>query len=123
MFRKTESYTREDISTAVGGGLRDCLSHSGNRVVAICMRKEMNPEAPLVLLVGEGPQKKKYSEILCRDQKNDPVPIFIKQPNGSWKFHGNYKVKNNSVEPALIKRYQSKSGRTDVQMVIHFTEV
>ena len=123
MFKKGSTYTRQDISAAVGGGLQDCISHSNGRVVAICMRPDMNPKAPSVLLVGAGPDKKHYSTILCTDQKNEAVPIFTRRSNSAWKFEGNFRVKSSSVDPNIIAEHQRTSGRTDVQMVIHFVEV
>ncbi len=123
MFQKGIAYTRQHILAAVGGGLQDCLSHSGGRVVAVCLRQDMNPEAPLVMLVGVGPIKRQYSKILCNEQKNDPVPIFIKRSSNAWEFQGNFKVDRSSAELAVIAEHERASGRNDVQMVIRFIEV
>jgi hypothetical protein len=123
MFRKGSSYTRQEISVAVGGGLQDCISHSNGRVVAICVRPEMNPESPLVLLVGKGRDKQHYSKILCTKQRNDSIPVFTRKGRNSWEFEGNFRVKKSSVDSGIIAEHEKTSGRTDVQMVIHFVEV
>lgn len=123
MFKKGSSYTRKDITAVVGGGVQDCISHSKGRVVAICMRPDMNPEAPSVLLVGAGPDKKHYGTILCTEQKNEAVPVFTRQSNNAWEFEGNFRVESSSVDPYVIAEHERSSGRTDVQMVIHFVEV
>ena len=78
MFEEGGTYTRREISDAVGGGRQDCLCHAGGRVVAICMRKDLNPEAPRVLLVGTGPMKSRYGESLCTEQRDEAIPVFIK---------------------------------------------
>ncbi|HEY3278712.1 MAG TPA: hypothetical protein VGJ94_19015 [Syntrophorhabdaceae bacterium] len=122
MFKKNQFYTRIEIAEEVGGGgLQDCLVHSGGRVIAICMRKDMNPDAPDILLVGTGPDKQRYSKFLCEFQLNDSIPIFTKTDSG-WKSHGYFKVKNFSVDANLIKKHESQSGRNDVKMVIEFME-
>jgi len=123
MFRKGSTYTRQDISAAVGGGPQDCISHSKGWVVAICMRPNMNPKAPSVLLVGTGPDKQYYSKVLCTEQRNDPVPVFTRKSNNTWQFQGNFRVKSSSVDPHIIAEHERTSGRADVRMVIHFVEV
>ena len=123
MFEEGYSYTRHEISEKVGGGTQDCLSHSGGRVVAICMRKDKNPEAPKVLLVGKGPVKRKYSEILCTAQRNDAIPVFVKKASGGWEFQGNYKVEKASLDQNIIAEYERTSHRDDVQMVVYLAKV
>jgi hypothetical protein len=123
MFEKGQCYTRQEISTKVGGSVMDCLSHTGNRVVAVCMKKEMNPEAPFKLLVGSGPDKKRYSDILCTEQKNDIVPIFVKLANNCWEFRGNFKVEKSSKDKLIIEPHEKGAGRRDVYMLIKFREV
>jgi hypothetical protein len=123
MFEKDKCYTRQEISAKVGGGVMDCLSHAGKRVVAVCMKKEMNPEAPFKLLVGSGPDKKRYSEILCTEQRNEAIPIFIKLANNSWEFQGNFKVENSSKDKQIIDVNAERAGRKDVYMLIKFKEV
>jgi|WetSurMetagenome_2_1015567.scaffolds.fasta_scaffold196578_2 hypothetical protein len=123
MFRKGNTYTRQDISAAVGGGVQDCISHSGGRVVAICMRPDMNPGAPHVLLVGKGPVKEHYGVILCTEQTNDAVPGFTRQSTNFWQFEGNFKVESGSDKPATIENHKRRSGPNDIQMAIHLVEV
>jgi hypothetical protein len=123
MFRKGKTYTREQITAKVGGGTQDCISHAGNRVVAICLTHDMNPQAPLIMLVGNGRDKKRYSEILCNEQKNEAVPIFLKRKPNSWEFAGYFRVLRHSKAPDIISEQQRMAGRNDVYMVIHFEEV
>lgn len=122
MFIKGTTYTREYISAKLGGGIQDCISHTGRRVVAICLKRELNPEAPTVMLVGTGRDKCRYSDILCNEQ-NEAVPIFLKKSSRSWEFMGRFRVVSHSKEPDTIGAYQRTSGRNDVYMIIHFEEV
>jgi hypothetical protein len=123
MFKEGGIYTRQKISETVGGGTQECLCHVGGRVVAICMRKDMNPEVPRVLLVGAGPIKHKYSNILCSMQQNEAIPVFIKKYSKAWEFQGNFKVDNNSVDASVIAGYERTSGRNDVQMIVYLARV
>jgi hypothetical protein len=123
MFIKGKADTRQQIALeAGGGGTQDCLSHARNRVVAICLRLDMNPQAPFVMLVGSGRDKKRYSEALCNEQKNEAVPLFIKRTANSWEFQGHFRVREHSKSPNIIAKHERTAGRSDVYMVIYFEE-
>jgi len=68
-FGKGTTYTREEISAKLGGGTQDCISHVRNRVVAICLTRDMNPQAPAIMLVGTGRDKIRYSEIYVTNKR------------------------------------------------------
>lgn len=123
MFIKGNVYTRQQISAAVGGGTQDCLSHAMNRVVAICLKLDMNPQAPLIMLVGCGRDKERYSEVLCDEQRKEPIPLFIKKTSNVWEFHGHFNVREHSKSASIIADLERTAGRDDVYMVIHFEEV
>ena len=101
----------------------DCLSHIGQRVVAVCMKKEMNPEAPFKLLVGKGRDKERYSELLITEQKNEAIPIFVKVHSNEWEFCGHFRVASFSKELNVITKHERMARRYDVYMIIHFDEV
>ena len=119
-FEKGKSYTRKDISDKIRGGIQDCLPHFDNEVVAICMRQDLNPNAPKIMLVGKGRDKIKYSEILCGQTK--AVPIFIKNAVNDWKCQGYYKAAEHSKDPNVIIDHGRTSRRKDIYMVIHLEE-
>ncbi|MEK7699434.1 MAG: hypothetical protein AAB332_03440 [Planctomycetota bacterium] len=119
-FEKGKSYTRKDISGRVRGGIQDCLPHFGNEVVAICMKQELNPSAPNIMLVGKGRDKIKYSEILCG--QTTTVPIFIKRAVNDWQCQGYYKPTKHTKDPNDIIDHGRTSHRKDIYMVIHFEE-
>lgn len=123
MFTKGKHYTRNEISKVVGGGLQDCLPHVGNRVVAVCMKKDMNPQAPHVMLVGKGRDKERYSEILCSIQQNETVPVFTKKDTNAWEFEGFFSARQHSKEPRVIVDNEKTSGRSEIYMIIYFQEM
>lgn len=123
MFNRDQVYTRNQISEKVGGGIQDCISHQNGRVVAICMRRDKNPQAPFLLLVGKGPQKEHYGEFLCNQQRTDAIPIFVKKQTNAWEFAGYFKVKSHTKDPDVIARQERTAGRNDVYMIIEFEEV
>lgn len=122
VFIKGNTYTRQEISAEVGGGTQDCLSHAQNRVVAIYLKNDMNPQAPFVMLVGSGRDRERYSEFLCNEQRNEAVPLFTKKTSNAWEFQGHFKVREHSKNPSIIADHERTAGRSDVYMVIHFEE-
>ena len=119
-FEKGKSYTRHDISGKVRGGTQDCLPHFNNEVVAVCIRQDLNPSAPKIMLVGKGRDKIKYSDILCG--QTNSVPIFLKRGVNDWQFQGYFKTAKHTKDPNDIIEHGRTSGRKDIYIVIHFEE-
>ena len=112
MFAKGENYTRQQIAAKLGGSIQDCLPHKDGRVVAICMKPEMNPHAPSTLLARRGRDRERWSDHLCSQQKDEAIPVFVKIENKAWKFEGSFKV---------VKCSRNVTDR-DVYIVIHLEE-
>ena len=80
-FEYGNHYSRREIHERLGGSMQACFPHIDGQVVCACLRYDLNPEAPEVLLVGDGPDVREYGNVLC--QQNAPIPIFIKD-NVHW---------------------------------------
>jgi hypothetical protein len=76
----------------------------------------MDPDAPEVLLVGQGEDVQKYGARLI-DQR-EPLPIFVKRAANEWEYKGRYVVKSSSSDAADIVRWSARAGRKDVTMVV-----
>lgn len=123
MFIEGRAYTRQEISNKVGGGIQDCISHKDGRVVAICMVRDMNPQAPLVLLVGKGRDKERYSDILCNSQRTEAIPIFLKKLANVWVFQGYFKVREHKKDAHTILQHEKTADRQNVYMIIWFEKI
>jgi hypothetical protein len=64
-FEKSRSYTRAEIHAMLGGDMVSYLPAVGNVVVAGCFRRDTNPDAPAIVLPGNGPQIKKRAEMFA----------------------------------------------------------
>ena len=116
-FQQGESYTRNEIHDAVGGGLQDYLPHRDGRVVAACLSPELNPDAPSVVLPGRGPEIQRWAEVFA--EQGDAVPTFLKRGTGDWEYVGKYRVRRLATDPSEINAQRYATGRDDVSMVLH----
>ena len=81
-----------------------------------CFRTDTNPNAPDIILPGNGPDIKKWARVY-REQKH-PIPVFIKRESNAWEYVGDYKVERWTDDRADIAKYAKQSGRTDVTSVM-----
>lgn len=111
-LRIGDKVSRDDLSQYVGAGGDGCFLHRQNEVVAIAMDPEKNPEAPAILLVGKGPRKEKYAQVLL--DSSTSVPTFVKKAVNQWEYFGNFKAEKLSHDKELIRTHSSRSGRNDI---------
>lgn len=119
-FHRNRNYSRAEIHAALGGSIQSYLPTVDGAVVAGCFRRDTNPEAPTVVLPGNGPIIKSSAESFAASGK--AVPVFIKQGTGEWRFVGNFRVSRLSRDPAEIQVHAGRTGRTDVSCVLHLSE-
>jgi len=115
-----QCYSRDEIAAQFGGSAVEYLPTVKGRVVCACLRPDLNPDAPQVILVGRGPIIEGSADLLCGQR--DPIPVFIKQQANEWKFVGHYAVERGSQAAEEIVRHQTAAGRSDVTRVIHLRE-
>jgi hypothetical protein len=116
MLRAGHFYTREQIHGLLGGGLQDYLPHQDGQVVCGCFRRDTNPNAPDIILPGNGPDIQKWARVF-REQSY-PIPIFIKRESNAWEYVGDYEVERWADNSSEIVRYAKLSERTDVTSVL-----
>jgi len=120
-FQRDRGYSRAEIHAELGGSVQSYLPTVDGVVVAGCFRKDTNPDAPTVVLPGNGPVIKSSAESFAASRR--AVPVFIKQSVGDWRFVGDYRVSRLSRDRAEIKVHAKRAGRTDVSCVLHLSEV
>ena len=117
MFEQDVSYTREEIHTEVGGSMQSFLPHVGGRVVAACLRRDYNPDAPAVVLVGTGEGIEQAADMLVAQRS--PVPTFIKQGTDGWEYVGEFAAERSSQDATDLAAQARRSGREDITRVIY----
>jgi hypothetical protein len=116
MFRVGNRYTRQQIHDSLGGGVQDYLPHVNGIVVCGCFRKDTNPNAPNIILPGNGPDIQKWAKVF-REQGH-AIPVFIKREVNSWEYVGDYAVERWTTDSAEIAKHARPAGRTDVTSVL-----
>src|SRR6476661_8649936 len=116
-------YTWSEIvdETGADGSPPYYLLHRAREVVAGCFTVELNPEAPLVVLAGNGPQIRELADTFCA--QTGSIPVCVKSGMGEWLCSGNFKLVRSSTDPAEIARYSAQAQRSDVYKLLFLQEV
>jgi hypothetical protein len=120
---KGRRYTWSEImdETGADGSTPYYLLHRDGKVVAGCFTLELNPEAPRVVLAGNGPQIREWADIFCA--QTGSIPVCLKSGLGEWLCCGNFKLARSSADPAEIARHSAQAGRSDVYKLLFLQEV
>jgi hypothetical protein len=113
-----QTYTRPEIAAQLGGDWQSYLPHKNGRVVCGCFTADMNPDVPVKVLVGNGPQVLKAAEML--DAQIEPVPVFLKQEINCWEYVGEY-AGEFLTDPQIVTPLARRAGRSDVVGVLLLT--
>jgi len=120
---KGQLYTWSEIvdETGADGSPPYYLLHRDGKVVAGCFTLEINPEAPLVVLAGDGPQIREWADLFCAQTSS--IPVCVKSGLGEWLCCGNFKLVRSSTDPAEIARHSAQARRSDVYKLFFLQEV
>jgi hypothetical protein len=124
MFEVGRTYSRREISDAVGGSIRLYLPTNGGRVVCGCFNRapQYNPGAPEVVTFGEGEVVERNAELVS--QQPDPIPVFISRSGGAWEYVGRYRCTGLSTDPEVLQReMQANPARGVIAGVLYFERV
>lgn len=116
-------YTWSEIvdETGADGSPPFYLLHRDGKVVAGCFTLELNPEAPLVILAGTGPQVREWADAFCA--QSGSIPVCVKSGMGEWLYGGRFKLARASADPAEIAKHSSLAQRSDVYKLLFLEEV
>ena len=117
MFDIGTDYTRRQIHEALGGSVQSYLPTAHGRVVCACLRTDINPQAPSVVLVGRGERIEHAGDILA--SQREPIPVFLKRISNAWTYRGLFHVRHSSQLPADIQPLAAAASRSTVTRVIH----
>ena len=123
LLTKGQRYTWSEIvdETGADGSPPYYLLHRDGKVVAGCFTLEINPEAPLVVLAGDGPQIREWADLFCGQTSS--IPVCVKSGLGEWLCCGNFKLVRSSTDPAEIARHSAQARRSDVYKLFFLQEV
>lgn len=121
MFNVGCEYTRDDIHDRLGGSKQSYLPTTSGRVVAACVKLEMNPQAPKVVLCGRGKVIATAGASLAK--QHEPIPIFIKRGVNRWEYQGTFKVTAAHTSGPQFEALVAASKRnpSDVSLAIELS--
>lgn len=124
MLTLGHTYTRDEIARELGGGTIEFLPNANGRVVCACLRTDLNPDAPRIILPGHGPQIQASAESLCA--QHGPIPVFIRRRASAWEYVGDFEVERFSLDSQEITEQEShaqRSGEQGISRIIYMKEV
>ncbi len=118
MFKVGNEYTRDEIYLQVGGSKQAYLPTVSGAVVAACIKPQLNPRAPHVILCGQGPVIAAAGAALAAQA--GPIPVFIKRGVNRWEFQGKLRVVAAHSSGPQFSALVAGSGRqaSDVSLAI-----
>ncbi len=116
-------YTWKQVLEATGadGSPPYYLPHAGPTVVAACVTLDLNPDAPKVILAGDGDKIKEFADIFCGQTK--VIPVCAKSGDREWLCCGYFKLQRSSTDVAEIADHCARAKRSDVYKILFLEEV
>lgn len=118
-FKVGHTYSRQEISNALGGSIQNYLPVVRGRVVCGCFRPDtkFNPSAPEKVTIGRASRREPR---LIRDQV-EPIPVFLRRSNGAWEYRGLYRCTDFRTEPDLLRQeMEDNPARGKIEGVLYF---
>lgn len=110
MFDIGKDYTREYIHTVCGGSKQAFLPTKNGKVVAVCLRQDLNPHAPDAILCNSGAAARAAGKILATQA--EAVPVFIKRETDKFHYIGQFTAAESLTTPLDCAPYVVNSGFT-----------
>ena len=102
-FVEGEFYAWRELSVVLRFTPTPYLTNANGKIVCGTFRKDLNPDAPTIVLPGVA--KKHWAEnaeLLCRQRRS--IPVFTKEAGLPWEYHGKFKAEvltRNATEIAI----------------------
>ncbi|SDG62020.1 DUF6697 family protein [Paraburkholderia phenazinium] len=114
MFEIDKNYTREYIHAFCGGSKDAFLPTRNGKVVAACLRPDLNPHAPEVIICSGGAAARAAGRTLAR--RAGAIPVFIKLKTDLFRYVGQFAVSESLTAPLDCAPYAHQSGFTGGQV-------
>ncbi len=90
MFEMNKDYTSEYIHVVCGGNKHSFLPSKLGKVVAACLRQDLSPQAPEVILCNGGAAARAAGRTLSK--QGGKIPVFIEQTTEKLRYVGEFSV-------------------------------
>lgn len=114
MFELNKAYTREFIHMVCGGNKQSFLPEKNGKVVAACLRTDLNPQAPDVIICDSSASARAAGRTLAT--QGGTIPVFIKMATDSFRFVGQYAVSESLTIPLDYDTFVRNSSLTSGQV-------
>ncbi|CAB3796112.1 hypothetical protein [Pararobbsia alpina] len=114
MFEMGKDYTRGYIHTICGGNKQSFLPVHRGKVVAACLRPDLNPQAPDVIICNSGAAARAAGRTLAK--QDGSIPVFIEQTTDRLRYVGNFAVTESLTIPADCDPYAKDTKFTPRQI-------
>ncbi|NVE00675.1 DUF6697 family protein [Massilia sp. BJB1822] len=114
MFELNKDYNRDSIHAAVGGNKESFLPAHRGKIVAACLRPELNPKAPEYIVCNSGAAARAAGHTLSR--QSAPIPVFIRQDTDRYRFVGHYTAQESFTTQNECAPYTQGTGFTAAQV-------
>ena len=115
-----QPYSRDDIKEMYGGSARAFLPTHDGCVTCVCIRPNLNPDAPNAILVGEGPIRESSAQTLC--EQGGDIPVFVRQAPHEWIYEGRFEIAATFANPADFAEPAAQANRNDVVRLIQLRQ-
>jgi len=118
------TFTTNELAKKLAGGQSYIRTKDGD-VKGLAIRKDKNPEAPDIIVVGTGPRIVANAHLFLESGKY--VPVYIKRDVNQWEYVGDYKAVRYCRDTETIEkhRHHRPAGHVDGILFLngHFSEV
>ena len=121
-FQVGRTYSRREISDAVGGSLQSYLPVRDGRVVCGCFKPstEFNPGAPEKVTI----LRPYRIEPRLVSEQADAIPVFLFREPCAWEYRGRYRCTGFCTDPAVLEQeMRAKPARGEIGGVLYFARV
>ena len=82
--------------------------------MAACLSKDFSPQAPEVVLCGQGVRTGPVSELFSRHP--GALPVFVKRESNRWQYRGQFIVTDSFIAGPRFASYIAGSGRSNASV-------
>jgi hypothetical protein len=113
-FEMGKDYTREHIHTVCGGNKQAFLPAKNGKIVAACLRPDLNPHAPEVIVCNTSASARAAGKTLAKQA--GAIPVFIEQTTDRLRYAGDFAVAESLTAPLDCEPYVRNTSFTTRQI-------
>lgn len=107
--------TTAELASALAGGDSYIRTRDGN-VLGLALRRDLNPKAPNIVVVGKGPRIEANANLLMG--WGQPVPVYIKEGTNAWRPDGQFIAVAYKKDARTIDTHRGDRPRSKVAGIL-----